>query len=144
MDNKELADKWVKTLRHLKNLHFQESAKLGKFHRSKGIPLVVLAAISNAGIWAVVIKINSAYETSVNLVAAIIGTIITVLAAVQAFLSFDKRSEMHKNAAMKYSSLDADLEILLHRNQDISDEDMQAIKDKWSVITENAPVLTNR
>lgn len=144
MINKELPNEWAGYLRDLKNRHFQASAKFGRFHRYTGIPLVILAAIANAGIWGLVTDIQPSYKTTVELSLAVIATVITVLSAVQAFLSFDKRSEMHKNAAMKYSSLGADLEIAVNSSEEITDERLKEIKDKWNIITENAPVLPER
>lgn len=144
MSNRNLPIEWAGYLRDLKNRHFKASYEYGKFHRYTGIPLVILAALANAGIWGVLLEVSTNYEFLIKLTLAVIGTIITVLSAVQAFLSFDKRSEMHKNAAMKYSSLGADLEIIISSEQKVTDDRLNEIKEKWNVITENAPVLPER
>lgn len=140
-NNKELAEKWKFYLWQLKNLHFQASSNYSSRHNWTGIPLVLLAAIANASIWSVVVDVNFMEEDVSKILLAIIATVITVLSAVQAFLGFDKKSEMHKNAAMKYSSLSADLELMLHSGNSITDEDMKAIKTNWNIVTDNAPVL---
>ena len=144
MINKQLMEEWAGHLRDLKNRHFRAAADFGKFHRYTGIPLVILAATANAGIWSIVAGLQPGYKTPVELLLGTIATVVTVLSAVQAFLSFDKRSEMHKNAAMKYSSLGADLEILINSSEKVSETTLREIKDKWNVITENAPVLPER
>ena len=51
---------------------------------------------------------------------------------------------MHKNAAMKYSSLGGDVDLLLHKEGGFASEGVHAIKDKWGVITENSPLLPQK
>ena len=144
MAEKQLLHGWWSRLKDLKDIHFEASASYSKYHHLTGIPLVILAALANAGIWAVIIDMKFMDENITKLILAVIGTFITVLSAVQAFLSFDKKSEMHKNAAMKYSSLSGDVDLLLHKDGGFKTEDLQAIKDKWGMITENSPLLPKR
>ena len=144
MSENEMLNGWFYRLRDLKDIHFEASATYSKYHHCTGIPLVILAALANAGIWSVATDMQILDENIIKLVLAIIGTIITVLSAVQAFLSFDKKSEMHKNAAMKYSSLGGDVDLLLHKEGGFTSEEVQAIKDKWGVITENSPLLPRK
>ena len=141
MSIKQLVEDWSGYLRELKNRPFEASAHFSKYHRRTGIPLVALAALANTGLWAILTDINPNIEIWIKVLLALLGTVITVLSAVQAFLGFDKRSEMHKAAADKYSALGADVEILLNSEQEPKDTELREIKDKWSVITENAPVL---
>ena len=144
MSEAELLTTWLDRLKDLKNMHFQAADTLRRCHYLTGIPLVVIAALANAGIWAVVIDMSFLPENRVKLLLAIFGTVITVLSAVQAFLGFDKRSEMHKNAAMKYSALSGDVDLLLNQADSYKTEDLARIKDKWGMITENAPLLPGR
>ena len=144
MSEEDLLTIWLKRLKDLKNIHFQAAETLRRYHNFTGIPLVVLAALANAGIWAVVVDMSFMPENSVKLIIAVLGSIITVLSAVLAFLGFDKRSEMPKNAAMKYSALSGDVDLLLNQADGYRTEDLSRIKEKWGMITENAPLLPRR
>ncbi len=135
---------WWNRLQYLKNCHFQASNGYRLKHFWSGIPLVILAALANAGLWAVLIDIDASRKDSINLLIAILGTIITVLSAVQAFLGFDKRSEMHKNAATKYSALSGEIDFFLHNPEEYSARDLKLIMDKWGLITESAPLLPRK
>ena len=139
--SEDLLKRWWKRLQDLKNLHFQASNKLRTYHHRSGIPLVIFAALANAGLWAVLLDLIPSWELIFKLVLAVLGTIITVLSAIQAFLGFEKRSELHKYAATKYSSLSGEIDLLLNRSEGFKTDDLTRITDKWNLITENAPLL---
>lgn len=144
MSEQDLLTRWHRRLRFLKDIHFQAADRFRRSHHLTGIPLVILAALANAGIWAVLNDMSVLAENTLKLLLAILGAIITVLSAVQAFLSFDKRSEMHKQAAMKYSALSGDVDLLLNQSDEYTTDDLARIKDKWGMITENAPLLPRK
>ncbi len=140
-ESKELLHKWDGWLRSHKNNHYEAAKKYTAYHQLTGIPLVVLTAIINAGIWLLLIKEFSDHEFILNLAIATLSLIVSCLAAVQAFSGFDKKSEQHKNAAVKYSALNGKVEILLNRNGDIDEAELAKLSEEWGLITENAPPL---
>lgn len=135
---------WWNRLQYLKNCHFKASNGYRFKHFCTGIPLVIFAALSNAVLWAVLIDIDASLENSIKLFLAVLGAIITVLSAVQAFLGFDKRSEMHKNAATKYSALSGEIDFFLNHHDEYTPKDLNFIMDKWGLITDSAPLLPRK
>lgn len=131
-------------LQYLKDCHFEASSKCHFWHLLTAFPLVGFAALANAGIWATIIQINEAYKNTVNIVVAILGAIVMVYSAIQAFLGLDKKSEEHKNAATRYSRLSGDVDRMLEQPENLRIEDLEIIFEKWSLITESAPLLPKK
>ena len=142
--SQDMLTEWWNRLQYLKDCHFRASNGYRFKHFCSGIPLVILAALANAGLWAILTDIDASREVFIKLFLAILGTIITVLSAVQAFLGFDKRSETHKNAATRYSALSGEIDLLLHHPEEYKTEDLKLIMDKWGLITESAPLLPRK
>ena len=78
MSENEMLNGWYNRLRDLKDIHFEASATYSKYHHCTGIPLVILAALANAGIWSVATDMHILDENIIKLILAFIGTIITV------------------------------------------------------------------
>jgi hypothetical protein len=142
--SKDMLTGWWNRLQYLKNCHFKASNRYRVIHLWTGTPLVMFAALANAGLWAVLTDIFASSENLVKLGLAGLGTIITILSAVQAFLGFDKRSEMHKNAATRYSALSGEIDLFLNYPEKSKAEDFKLIMEKWGLITESAPLLPKK
>ncbi|HIP26458.1 MAG TPA: SLATT domain-containing protein [Flavobacteriaceae bacterium] len=119
--------------------HYLESEKYTKYHYYLGVPLMVLSGVTNVG---VLYQVDFT-KIDILMVGLIISTLlVTILSALQTFLNFYQKAELHRSMAVKYGKIKRDIEMLLER--DISknkvDEYLQSIQNEWNNVAEMAPI----
>jgi hypothetical protein len=141
----ETLEKWKSRAKFIQDSHYQAAAILKRWHWWTGLPLVVVSTISGSNI-----LLDGDYSLSVEaimkVVAGLAGLLVAILAAVQTFMGFDKRSNLHYTAGVKYGVFKRKIEILATKSP--KDEDitkfLTEMEDKWNSLTEESPPIPLR
>lgn len=110
-----LAD-WQDSAAMLAHAHYRASVALRHSHYNLGLPTVVASAIVGT---AVVSSMNTSSadagisHTVVQLVVGALSLTASVLAALQTFLRFSERAEMHRRAASEHEGIAREAEVAL-------------------------------
>jgi hypothetical protein len=83
---------------------------LKRNHYRIGIPTVVLSAIVGTTVFA---TLEKDVHIGVRVVVAGISLTVAILAALQTFLRFGERAELHRIASAKYESLSNEIRLLM-------------------------------
>lgn len=130
-------EEWRRSLKHIQDSHYDAAGALHWYHYATGLPLVVCSAIAASSVVsdAKVLDVFGPYAT---LITSTLSLLVTVLAAIQTFLGFEKRSALHYKAGAKYGAIKRQLE--LHQGY----EDgawLSKIADDWDKATEESPII---
>ena len=141
MNKEQILSKWKDRAKNIQDCHYDASATLKNLHYLTGLPLVVLSVVSASNLLAKAETIES-FAPYFDLTAAILGVLVTVLAAIQTFLGFEKRSEIHYRAGAKYGSIKREIELCDPANVD--DGKLSQIRQTWDALTEDTPIIPLR
>src|SRR5262249_30451808 len=98
---------WERRCAAAAEVHFQTAEYLGRWNLFLGIPVVVLSAIVGTSLFA---TLSKDVNVGIRITAGVISVIAAVLASVQTFLRFGARSEQHRVAAERWSSIRREIE----------------------------------
>jgi hypothetical protein len=141
MNKEQLLARWRERAKTVQDAHYDASATLKRFHYLTGLPLVVLSALATSNILAEAGVFPSFIPYS-KLTAAILSLLVTVLAAIQAFMGFEKRSENHYRAGVKYGAMKRAIECC--DPAAIEEKELAKIRQKWDALTEETPIIPLR
>jgi len=137
--NKTL-EKWRERSKNIQDCHYDTAATLKLLHYATGMTLVILTAISASNIWADA-EMFDLFKPYSKLTDSFIALLIAVLSAVQAFLGFEKRSELHSIAGTKYGEIKREIEITPPSDEaDL----LPTLYKKWSALTAESPIIPLR
>jgi len=139
MTPKELED-WRASVKHIQDCHYDAAASLSWQHYATGIPLVILSAVSASSL-VTDADILAMFGSYAKLVASGLALLVTVLAAIQAFLGFEKRSGLHYKAGAQYGALKREIDLYKenHDGKWLSD-----VAEKWDALTTGSPIIPLR
>jgi hypothetical protein len=120
--------------------HYDTAASLNWYHYATGIPLVILSAMSASSIVAdaETLAIFGSYS---KLIAPGLGLSVTVLAALQAFLGYEKRAAMHYKAGGQYGALKREIDLQRDRCEG---QWLMSLNTRWNALTEESPIIPLR
>ena len=135
MNKEQLLRHWRDRAKNVQDSHYDASATLKRLHYSTGLPLVVLSALSTSTL----LTDMAAFVPYSKLITSILTLLVTVLAAIQAFMGFEKRSELHYRAGAKYGALKREIESC--DPETMGDEELTKIRQTWDALTEETPII---
>jgi len=120
--------------------HYHTAASLNWYHYATGIPLVILSAVSASSIVteAETLGIFGSYA---KLVASGLGLSVTVLAALQAFLGYEKRAAIHYKAGGQYGVLKREIDL---KKELCEGQWLVNLNARWNALTEESPIIPLR
>jgi hypothetical protein len=138
MDKEQLLNHWKDRAKNVQDAHYDASASLRRLHYFTGLPLVVLSALATSNLLAEA-GIFASFTPYSKLTASVLSLLVTVLAAIQAFMGFEKRSALHYRAGAKYGAMKREIECCDPAT--IADEELTKIRQKWDALTEETPII---
>lgn len=145
MSAKQILDKWKQRAKNIQDRHYNASATLKNTHYLTGLPLVILAAIVSSNAIGKVLDIPFFLPYS-DYITASLSLFITVLAAVQSFMSFEKRAQLHYSAGVKYGELKRKIETMEASNP--TDDQISVFLSElgriWNSLTEESEPIPLR
>jgi hypothetical protein len=132
--------RWRQSVKHIQDCHYEAAASLRWYHYATGIPLVVLSVIAGSNLVSEA-KLLEGFGPYVTLITSALSVMVTVLAAVQTFLEYEKRSELHYKAGAKYGAIKREIE--LHKNMQDA-QWLTAVSTQWNTLTEESPIIPLR
>jgi hypothetical protein len=133
-------DEWRSSVKSTQDCHYDTAASLNRHHYATGIPLVVLSAIAASSIMtdAETLGIFGSYS---KLIGSGVGLLVTALAAMQAFLGFEKRAGLHYKAGAQYGALKREIDL---KRESGDDAWLSPLSERWNVLTEESPIIPLR
>jgi len=139
MEIEEVLKKWRERSKNIQNCHYDAATTLKTGHYATGIPLVILSAIAASNILTDA-EVLTRFAPYSKLTSSAIGLLVTVLAAAQAFLGFDKRAELHYKAGVKYGAIKREIEI----TESWDEKKLSELNHQWNSLTEESPIIPMR
>src|SRR5215831_3481065 len=139
MNNEEALSKLRERSKNIQDCHYDTAATLKNYHYRIGIPLVILSAISASHILTEA-EVFDLFRSYSKLTASCISLLVTILAAMQTFLGFEKRSELHYKAGVKYGAMKRKIEIMA----DCDEKNLSELNTAWNALTEESPIIPMR
>jgi len=144
-DPKKIMEKWVKRSNLIQNLHYDSAATMMRWHRWTGSVLVVLSLIEGSTLLK---TLTSATKPALygTIAIGVIGLVVAILAAMQAFLSFEARSRLHYIAGVKYGAIKRKLEVRFTADPDCKDAAtfLEELAPEWDALTEESEPIPLR
>jgi hypothetical protein len=136
------ANKWHERSNRIQNKHYDAAASLMRWHYWTGGPLVVLSVIEGSTLL-VTLTEWTPLSLYAKFITGIVGLLVAVLAAMQAFMSFESRSNMHYDAGVKYGAIKRKLETraLAHPSGTIPAGELEQLGAQWNALTEESPPI---
>ena len=122
--------RWLKSARTRHIAHIKTNAYLVKMNYIIGIFSIIITAVAGSSVFAGVNTDNEA----LYYIALVLGILITIITAIQTFLSLSKRAEQHHRISVKYGDVRLDIEKILQDFQDGLIPDKQALSDAMDEI----------
>jgi len=137
--NPQDLDHWQASLKCTQDGHYDTAASLSRYHYVTGIPLVILSAVSASSIMTdAEILFGSSYS---KLIASGLGLSVTVLAALQAFLGYEKRAAQHYNAGAEYGAIKREMDL---KKDTCDGEWLVSLSGRWDALTKDSPIIPLR
>lgn len=139
----ELLRRWHKRLREIQTSHYEAAKPLSLFNYLLGIPVVVLTTFVGSSIFA---TLSKNVDDSVKILLGIASGLAAVLSAIQTFLRFSERAELHRKTASQAGTLRREIEQLLasENAESIPNERFDTIRKAIDKLAEGAPSVPNR
>jgi hypothetical protein len=134
---------WERRAAAAAEVHFQTAEQLSRWNVFLGIPVVVLSAIVGTGVFA---TLQDDVDPSIRIAAGSVSVIAAVLASVQTFLRFGERSERHRVAAERWSSIRREIEKMRALPADVGDPKqlLDDIKARMDEAADKSPAMPDR
>ena len=132
----ELVLSWLRRARESQFSHYAAAARLGRYGRFFGVPVIIITALISAS------AVGSILAQTIPLYAKVItglcSVAATVLSSLQTFFKFSERSEKHRMFGAKFGAIRRELEILQTQNQ-IKPAQLTMIRAKLDALAIEAP-----
>ena len=139
----KIVSKWLKRASRIQNRHYDASASLMRWHYGTGAPLVVLSVIEGSSLLLKVSEVDFVTDTAAAIVTGFIGLLVAVLAAMQAFMSFETRSRLHYDAGVKYGAIKRKLEAVISSapSGEHVASTLDTLAPEWDSLAEESPPI---
>jgi len=135
----EIVAKWLRRSKRIQDLHYDAAATLMRWHRWTGGFLVVLSVVEGSTLLGMLSK-TTTLSPDETVITGVIGLFVAVLAAMQAFMSFESRSRLHYIAGAKYGAIKRKIEATIATDSTGKDaaEDLKQLGPEWDALTEES------
>ncbi|HYQ41906.1 MAG TPA: SLATT domain-containing protein [Polyangiaceae bacterium] len=104
---RELLEKWNGKAKGYRDLHYAASVRLRRMHYIIGIPTIALTALVGTAVFA---TLEKTVELWVRIALGFVSVMAATLAALQTFLRFSERAEIHRQASVGYDAVTREIE----------------------------------
>ena len=143
MDPGSILEKWLARSRRIQNFHYDAAARFLRLHYRTGGALVVLTVIQGSTLIDEVAAVYARLTPYSSVITTLIALAVSVLAALQAFMSFETRSRLHQLAGVKYGEFKRLIETKIASR--IPDDSigplLEDIGPKWNALVEESPSI---
>lgn len=135
----EIVAKWLARSSRIQTLHYGAAARLMRWHRWTGGFLVVLSVVEGSTLLITLTKTTKLLPHEM-VITGVIGLLVAVLAAMQAFMSFETRSRLHYSAGVKYGAIKRTIEATISTDPSGKNAaaDLQKLGPEWDALTEES------
>lgn len=110
MGPSELLLKWSAKAKVFRDAHYAASVRLRNLHYMLGFPTIILSAVVGTAVFA---TLEKSVALGLRVGVGCISVAAAILAALQTFLRFAERAELHRQAFAGFDSIVRDIELAL-------------------------------
>jgi hypothetical protein len=139
-----LPRQWHDAIRVAHKGHIKTAANADRMNRILGIPATFISAIVGSAVFASLAENPSA---TAKIAVGLLSVLAAVLTALQTYLRYSERAELHRKAAGRYGVMRRQLEEILASYSDehpCDDAKLDEIGKTWAEIEAAAPSLSQR
>lgn len=140
-EERELILKWIRNVKSAQRAHYEAATYAERMHYRLGIPVVALSTIVGASVFA---TLEESPFSWVRVLVGAVSILAAVLASVQTFLRYSERAVKHREAGVKYGTLQREIE----RVAAFPPEDKKELRDwvdsfrqRWAGLAQESPVV---
>lgn len=133
MNERDLASEWYGRVAWVQHGHYVAALDFNRRHWFIGGLTVVLAAAVGTSVFATLAK-----RADLLVLTGALSVVVTLVSALQTFLSYGERADKHRVAGARYGVVGRELELLLARPQ-FDSNSLARVKEKLDVLAQECP-----
>ena len=137
----ELIHDWHRRSQESSFAHYDAANILSKYHFYIGVPAVGFSAIIGTTIFA---NFQNTLNLYIQIAAGFFSIITCLLIALQTFMKFDERANMHRSAGAAYGSIRRELQQIIYSADEslLSNEYLSIIREKFDRLSKESPHIS--
>lgn len=135
----KLIHEWRRDMKLIFGAHYASAVEAQQQNLRLGVPVVVLSAIVGTSVFA---ALGSDPSLLAKITVGCVSILVAVLAALQTFMRYAERAEMHREAGAKFAALHKEIDQLLvcpPKDDDELSRWMTSFRERWDKLSLESP-----